>query len=348
MTLAMVKVLGRAEAGAPLFAAFEPRLFEHGAEVGPDGWACRGPGDGERNALVCAGGCGFGFGMKEAAHDATDRVYGRVGDRADYVGGVEGCDHLEIECSGRRDSAAACGRSNLGQVAVDVCDLSDLGRGAHGGAQRLDVGAAAGSAERIEALDFGAEVESGEPGVVDLRGPGDGGGGDWAGDGEIGGEGAAMEGRTAGQTDSEGGQQLLQLIDGEIGRGEMEVKRDGLPCVPIAALDMHGDRAGVDGDIGNLPGARLEIFGDRVVDVDRVRGGRAGARQLKLGGLDLSIAGEGGSVGRKLRAISTTMEMPWLRSTTPAATGIKMLELQVGVERACQRRFSARAGLRCR
>ena len=272
--------------------------------------------------------------MEKATQKAADGVCGLIGQRAHAGGATQLGDEVEVESSGGEDSAAAGGRANAGSRGEDVAELVGLRGGDDVGAEGLDGGAAvaAAVAKGVEASDLRAEVEACEERVVDLDGAGEGGRGGRAGDGEVRAEGAAAQGGAAGEMNADDGQQLLKLVDGEVGRSEVEIEQDSLGGELETAGDMHSDRAGVDGEVGDLAGAGIEVVGDGVVDDDRMRSGGAGWGELELGGLDLADAGEGVAVGGELGVDVGDHGDALAGLDNAGGDGVKMLELQGGVE----------------
>ena len=77
-----------------------------------------------------------------------------------------GLDRLLAACAAQQKGSQFL--TQLGQIAVDIRDLRRLRRCAQCGLQGLDLSAFAGSTERIDPLNFRAQVESLKPGVINL------------------------------------------------------------------------------------------------------------------------------------------------------------------------------------
>ena len=71
---------------------------------------------------------------------------------------------------------------------------------------------------------------------------------------------ASVQRRAARQLDPDDRQQLLQLIDRQIGRRQAQINHNSLRRKPEAALDVHGNRAGMDREIGDLSERASRLF----------------------------------------------------------------------------------------
>ena len=137
------------------------------------------------------------------------------------------------------------------------------------------------------------KIEAGQESVVDLNRPADG----WSirrpGDGEVCGERPSLQTRSAGQPHACGRQQSYNLVDGQVRCRQLECQRCLWTTHRIGSVDMHGHAAGFDTKVVDLAGPGIQVVGNGVSNIDRVRGGRAIGHQLQPGRVHRPVAVQG-------------------------------------------------------